>query len=484
MRTLKVEVPEKLKPLMGRARYKGAHGGRGGAKSHFFAEQLILRCFVETTRAVCIREVQNSLKESVRQLLVDKIAKLELQWFFEVLETEIRGKNGSLIIFRGMQAYNADNIKSLEGYDVAWVEEAQSLSEVSLRMLRPTIRKPGSEMWFSWNPRHDTDAIDQFLRGSHPPDDAIVVEVNWQDNPWFPNELLAEKDRDFAADAEMADHVWGGGYQIVSEGAYYAKLLAQAEKDGRIGHYPYRLGQTVTTAWDIGIHDYMTCWFIVDDGLIPTVVDYYEASGEGFDEFISHCIPELFLPPDMDSRFKGWTMDRALKELSREVPFRYGKHYLPHDVRAREVGAGGRHRFQTLQALGLRTITKGVPNGSEERVAATRELLPTVRFHKCPRVEKGIKRLRNYSRKRNDAMGTYTTPLHDENSHGADAFGEYAINYRIELPKPLPPPKRPEELGFEVNPITRSIQSNMNVREIVEMKDRLAKIGRKKGLQL
>src|ERR1044072_6864192 len=117
-----VDVPEAFEPLLAPKRYKGAYGGRGGAKSHFFAEQLVLRCFARASRAVCIREVQNSIKESVRQLVIDKIVKLGLGAFFVVLESEIRGKNGALIIFKGMQAFNAENIKSLEGSDIAWVE--------------------------------------------------------------------------------------------------------------------------------------------------------------------------------------------------------------------------------------------------------------------------------------------------------------------------------------------------------------------------
>ena len=182
--TLRLEVPRKLKPLLQRARYKGAYGGRGGAKSHFFAEQIILRCFLGPTRAVCIREIQNSIKDSVKQLLADKIAKLGLQSEFEVLEAEIRGPNGSIIIFKGMQSYNAANIKSLEAYDIAWVEEAQTLSQASLDMLRPTLRKPGSELWFSWNPRYKTDPVDQFFR-KRPPENSITVSINWSDHPWF-----------------------------------------------------------------------------------------------------------------------------------------------------------------------------------------------------------------------------------------------------------------------------------------------------------
>ena len=180
--TLRVDVPRKLKPLLYPKRYKGAYGGRGGAKSHFFAEQAILKCYQQPTRIVCIREVQNSIKDSVRQLLIDKIAKLGLEREFDPVETEIRGPEGSLIIFKGMQSYNADNIKSLEAYDIAWIEEAQTLSQHSLDLLRPTIRKEGSELWFSWNPRYKTDPVDAFFR-KHPPEEAVSVMVNWRRGP-------------------------------------------------------------------------------------------------------------------------------------------------------------------------------------------------------------------------------------------------------------------------------------------------------------
>ena len=162
-RSLEWRYPAKLEPLVHPARYKAAHGGRGGGKSHFFAELLVLTAYAKPLRWVCIREVQNSIRESVRQLILDKIEKFGLGHHFEAIEHEIRGANGSRVIFRGMNNYNSDNIKSLEGYDGAWVEEAQTFSERSLRMLRPTIRKDGSELWFGWNPRHETDAVDGFF---------------------------------------------------------------------------------------------------------------------------------------------------------------------------------------------------------------------------------------------------------------------------------------------------------------------------------
>lgn len=168
----------------------------------------MLRSYASETRVVCIREVQESIKESVKTLIEQKIQKFGLGAFFNVLETEIRGRNGSLIIFRGMQSITR-RTSGQRGFVLAWVEEAQTLSDVSWRMLRPTIRKEGSEIWCSWNPRHDTDAIDKFFRGPVPNPEAIVVEVNWPDNPWFPEVLKKEKDHDYGVDPEMADHVWG-----------------------------------------------------------------------------------------------------------------------------------------------------------------------------------------------------------------------------------------------------------------------------------
>jgi phage terminase large subunit len=416
---LTVDVPRVFEPLLASRRYKGAHGGRGAAKSHFFAQQLVLHCYAQAKRAVCIREVQNSIRQSVRLLIIDKIADLGLGGFFTVLEQEIRGSNGSLIIFRGMQAYNAENIKSLEDYDIAWVEEAQSFSERSLRLLRPTIRKLGSEIWFSWNPRHETDAVDRFFRGGKPRDDAALVAVHWNDNPWFPEVLRKEKDSDYAADPEMAEHVWGGGYERVSEASYYGRLIALAEKEGRIGDFPYDPRRPVKTAWDIGIDDYTSIWFIQDDGIFPTVVDYYEATDFFAQDIVKDAFPELGV--DKAEAFL------KRKEIGRAQPFFYAEHFMPHDVKHREWGAG-RTRPLTLMALGIKPIHVGAALGPAERINAVRQILPITRFNRTPRVMLGISRLRRYSRKLNVEMGTYVGPLHDINSHGADAFGEYALN--------------------------------------------------------
>lgn len=171
---------------------------------------------VPNYRIVCVREIQNSIKDSVKQLLEDKIKLLGLSPFFRITDTEISGRNGSLAIFRGLQNHTAESIKSLEGFDVAWVEEAQTISQASLDLLTPTIRKPGSELWFSWNPRSATDPVDKLLRGS-PRDNAIVVEANWDDNRFFPAALISDMEYDREHNAEKFLHTWQGKYREMSE---------------------------------------------------------------------------------------------------------------------------------------------------------------------------------------------------------------------------------------------------------------------------
>lgn len=420
-------------PFLEAGRYKACYGGRGGGKSHFFAEYIIARAFHAPTRIACIREVQNSIRDSVRQLLMDKIQHLDLGYFFNVTDREITAHNGSLIVFKGMQSYNAENIKSLEAFDVAWVEEAQTMSAKSLRLLRPTIRKEGSELLFSWNPRYPEDPVDMFFRGPHPPTGAAVIEVNWRDNPLFPKELHQEKADDFEADPEMAEHVWNGGYEIFSEASYFIKQMAAAEKEGRIGDFPYQPHLPVQTAWDIGVDDYTAIWFIQEDGENVRIIDYYEASGDGPQQIVPSAMPEL--DPDIAAAAA------QMIEIGRLEPYLYGEHFVPHDVKNREWGAGGKERTLTLIEHGVKNLHVGVATNPANRIDAVRRLLPVCHFNNTGRVQVGISRLRRYSRKLNETMGLYSGPLHDINSHGCDAFGEFAINCRIKPPKPEKPKK-------------------------------------------
>jgi len=222
-RTLTLPTPEWALPLLQPARYKGAHGGRGSGKSHAFAEMLVeAHILDQSSRSVCVREVQKSLAQSVKRLIEDKIEAMNAGAYFTVQEALIKshnpaGSGDGLVIFQGMQNHTAETIKSLEGYDRAWGEEAQSLSQRSLDMLRPTLRKPGSELWFTWNPRLETDPIDQLLRGDSLPPRSVVVEVNYADNPWFPDVLREEMEYDRSRDPDKYGHIWLGGYLQNSE---------------------------------------------------------------------------------------------------------------------------------------------------------------------------------------------------------------------------------------------------------------------------
>lgn len=211
------EFPEYYRQFFEPVRFKGLHGGRGSGKSHCFAGHMVLRAASEEGfRAVCVREIQRSIADSVKQLIEDKIEEFGLSGFFKLTETEIVGQNDSKIIFRGMQNHTAASIKSLEGYDLAWIEEAQTISKRSLELLTPTIRKPGSEIWASWNPEEETDPIDVFFRGQESPD-ILCKEVNWDQNPWFPDELKRDMERDKQRDPDKWLHVWQGHYRSLSE---------------------------------------------------------------------------------------------------------------------------------------------------------------------------------------------------------------------------------------------------------------------------
>lgn len=215
--TLDIPTPRWLLPFLEPSRFKGAYGGRASGKSHGFAEMLVERCVMQKTDAVCVRETQKSLKMSVKKLIEIKIESMGVGGLFDVQDKIIKAPYGGIIIFEGMSNHTAESIKSLEGYDIAWVEEAQSLSQRSLDLLRPTIRKKGSELWFTWNPRFATDPIDALLRGDDLPPRAIVQQVNYRDNPWLPDEMLEELEYDRNRDPDKFAHIWLGEYQRNSE---------------------------------------------------------------------------------------------------------------------------------------------------------------------------------------------------------------------------------------------------------------------------
>lgn len=233
MTDLVIETPRVFHPLLRPMRYKGAWGGRGSGKSHHFAGAGVESCLMQPGfRWVCVREVQKDLKESAKQLIEDKIQALGVGSLFDVKRDVIKTPGDGMIIFRGMQDYNAEGIKSLEAFDLAWLEEAQTISDRSWELLRPTIRKPGSEIWASWNPRSAKDPVDRFFRGPNPHPEAALVKSNYLDNPFFPDELERERLYDKVANPERYGHIWLGDYEPVAKGALWTRvMLHEGRKD-------------------------------------------------------------------------------------------------------------------------------------------------------------------------------------------------------------------------------------------------------------
>src|SRR6218665_2489583 len=243
MRTLNLKTARVFAPLLEPARYKGAHGGRGSGKRHFFAEMLLEDCLYEPgamggegLRAVCIREGQKDLSQSSKAFLESKLSALGLGQAdgFRFYKDVITTPGDGLVIFKGMNDYTADSVKSLEGFKRAWWEEAQTATQRSLDLLKPTMRAAGSQLWFGWNPRFAKDPADRMLRAGGLPTGARVVQANWRDNPWFTAELEQERQDCLRLQPDKYDHIWEGGYETVNEGAYFARQLADTRAQGRI----------------------------------------------------------------------------------------------------------------------------------------------------------------------------------------------------------------------------------------------------------
>lgn len=409
MRSLEIECSEAFEPLLTPSRYKAAYGGRGSGKSHFFAELLIAQCVLKPgTRAVCIREVQKSLKESAKRLIEDKLIQFGLGEAdgFRITKEQIETPGGGVIIFQGMQDHTAESIKSLEGYRIAWVEEAQTLSARSLSLLRPTIRAEDSELWFSWNPRRASDPVDEMFRGKQPPTGAAVVKANWDANPWFPSVLEQERQDCLASTPEQYDHIWEGGYATVLEGAYYARYIAEAKQQGRIGGNVAKdpLMQ-IRAFWDIGgtgaRADACSIWIAQFIGREIRVLDYYEASGQPLETHVNwlrangHGTAHCVLPHD------GATNDRV--------------HDVSFESALRQAG------------FTVEVIANQGKGAAKQRIEAGRRLFNACWFDK--RCDPGVAALGWYHEKRDTERQIGLGPEHDWSSHGADAFGLMCIAY-------------------------------------------------------
>ena len=391
------------------ARYKGAWGGRGSGKSHFFAENLIENSLYEPgLLSVCIREVQKSLKQSSKRLLEAKLKDMGLgeRDGFKVFNEVIQTPGDGVIAFQGMQDHTAESIKSLEGFKRAWLEEAQTISATSLNLLRPTIRAPGSEIWCSWNPRRKSDPGDLMLRGVERPTGAVVVRANWSDNPWFTPELEQERQDCLRMQPDQYDHIWEGGYATVSSGAYWAKDLALCRSQGRIGFVAPDPLMTTRLHWDIGgtgaKADACAIWVDQFVGTEIRVLNYYEAVGQPLATHIEWI------------RRNGY--DRA-------------QCVLPHD------GANHDKVFSVSYESALRSAgfdVKVVPNmgagAAMTRIESVRRIFPSVRFNEAT-TEAGRDALGWYHEKRDETRQIGLGPNHDWSSHGSDAFGLMAVDY-------------------------------------------------------
>lgn len=385
------DFPVKLRPLFEPRRYKVLHGGRGGAKSWGIARALLLIAANKPQRVLCTREVQKSMRDSVHRLLTDQVAALGLGGFYEVLDNEIRGRNGSLFIFSGLSQHTIDSVKSYEGVDIVWVEEAHGVSKKSWDTLIPTIRKEGSEIWMSLNPEMDTDeTYVRFVATSDP--DILVIEINWRDNPWFPLELDKERQRSLLRDQDEYDHIWEGKPRRVAAGAIYRHEIERVYSDGRVREVPYDPLLAVNTVWDLGWNDAMTIGFVQRSPTDVRVIDYIED--------------------------RNRTLDWYVAEMERRE-YRWGTDYIPHDGRARNFQTG-KSTEEALRAMG-RTVAVLPQSGIEEGIKQARLLWPRCYFDRS-RTVRLLECLKRYRRDINQRTDEAAGPLHDEFSHGADMF--------------------------------------------------------------
>lgn len=361
-------------------------------------------------RAVCLREVQKDLQQSSKALIEARLAHYGIGSAdgFKVFEDCIQTPGDGIMIFKGMNDYTADSIKSLEGFKRFWWEEAQTATPVSLGMLRPTMRSAGGEMWFGWNPRRKSDAVDMMLRGAELPTDSLVVRANWRDNPDFPAVLEQERSDCLRIQPEQYDHIWEGGYATVLSGAYYAKVLAVARSEGRIGRVSADPLMTLRLFVDIGgtgaKADAFTIWITQFIGREIRVLDYYESVGQPLDAHLAWM------------RGRGYTPDRA-------------QIWLPHDGAQQDKVFDVSYESALNQAGYSVTVVPNQGKGAAAaRIDAVRRLMGAMWFNEAT-TEPGRDALGWYHEKRDADRNIGLGPSHDWSSHGSDAFGLMAVVY-------------------------------------------------------
>jgi len=400
-----VEFPEKLQCLFQPARYKVLWGGRGGAKSWGIARALLIIGANKVTRVLCAREFQTSIRDSVHKLLSDQIMAMNLIDFYEITDRTIRGKNGSEFNFVGLKN-NVANVKSYEGVDICWVEEAQSVSSRSWSTLIPTVRKEESEIWISFNPELETDETYQrFVL--HPPENAIVQKINWSDNPWFPETLKLEKDALKSRDLEAYNTVWEGICRVTVDGAIFAKEMQLAELEDRIIRVNYDPIKPVHAVFDLGWSDATAVWFVQFVGMETRLIRYFETSQETISAILAKM--QTF----------GYVFDTL---------------WLPHDAENKTLAAAGRSIEEIVRSSGYKTrIIPRTPIA--DSINAARTIFRNCWFDR-ENCADGLQCLRHYRYEVDpDTKQFSRTPLHDQYSHGADAFR--MLGLMIQEPKKI-----------------------------------------------
>ncbi len=379
----------------------GAHGGRGSGKSHFFADRLIERCVLTPTRWVCGREVQKSIRDSVKLLLEDKIQQHKLSSYFQVTESEIRTPGDGKIIFTGMLNHTIDSVKSLEAFDGFWGTEAQSFSQRSIDIVRPTIRREKSQLWWDWNPETEDAPVDKMLRGPNKLADAAVVEANWRDNPFFPEVLRKEMEADKLRDYDKYLHIWEGHYRRTLDGSVYAKELRDAYKDKRVTRVLPMPGKPVDIFWDLGKRDHTAMWF-------------------GQVQMGEYRLPKFY-------QNRGYTLQHYV-DYAKSTGYPLGTMWLPHD--ADQERLVGKSIADTMRDLMPGIDVYVLPRVQKKVISieAGRKIFPNCFFDEegC---KEGLKALGRYRYDVDPDTGGYSqNPLHDEYSDAADAFQQLALS--------------------------------------------------------
>ncbi len=378
-------------PLFSPSRYKVLYGGRGSGKSWSAARALVTLAAAKPIRVLCARETQKSIQESVHRLLKDQIGLLQLEDAFEIQETRIIGKNGSDFSFAGIRQQGVANLKSFEGVDVCWVEEAQVVTKRSWDILIPTIRKPGSEIWITFNPELDSDeTYERFVL--NPPEGAWVKKANWDSNPWFPDVLDQERKDLQKRDPVAYKTVWEGECRPAVEGAIYGREINALQEQGRVRTVPYDPLLKVHTFWDLGWNDETSIILAQRAASEVRIIDHISGSYQTLHDYV-----------------------RQLEAKD----YRWGTDFLPHDGNAKSVNTG-KSAKEILEQLGRRVEI--VPRMDiEEGIQAARMVFPRCYFD-TDKTAKLLQSLKKYRRQMNQTSGAFGAPLHDDASHDADAF--------------------------------------------------------------